>query len=51
MKGRVLAVEGGVLLILGVANIISGRIVAAAILIPLGMLALACGWALWPSDG
>ena len=48
MKQRVLAIEGGVLLLLGVASILSGRLVGAAILVGLGSLAEASAWALWP---
>jgi len=50
MKGRVLAIEAGVLLILGAANIVSGRLLGAAILLALGVLAASCAWALWPTD-
>jgi hypothetical protein len=49
MTGRVLAVEGGVLLILGATFIVSGRLLGAAILIGLASLAAACAWALWPT--
>lgn len=50
MRGRVLAAEGSILLILGMANSISGRLFAAAVLLLLGALALACAWALWPTN-
>jgi len=50
MKQGVLALEGGVLLILGVASIVSGRFLAAAILMGLAMLAAASAWALWTAD-
>jgi len=50
MKQGVLAVEGGVLLVLGVASILSGRFLAAAILMGLAMLAAASAWALWAAD-
>jgi hypothetical protein len=50
MRSRIVAAEGGVLLILGVANSITGRLFAAAVLLLLGMLALACAWALWPTN-
>jgi len=50
-KGRVLAVEGAVLLILGAAFIVSGRLLGAAILLAIGMLAASCAWALWPTSG
>jgi hypothetical protein len=46
MKHRVLAVEGGVLFLLGTASIISGRYVGAAILVGLAVLAVAAAWAL-----
>jgi hypothetical protein len=45
----VLALEGGVLLVLGVASILSGRLLGAAILVGLATLAAASAWALWPS--
>ena len=48
MKGRVLAIEAVVLLILGAANIVSGRLLGAAILLALGVLAAICAWTLWP---
>lgn len=50
MKQRVLALEGGVLLVLGVASILSGRLLGAAILVGLGMLAGASAWAFWTAD-
>ena len=50
MKQGVLAVEGGVLLLLGVASILSGRFVGAAILVGLATLAAASAWALWAAD-
>jgi hypothetical protein len=50
MKQRVLALEGGVLLVLGVASILSGRLLGAAILVGLGMLAGASAWAFWAVD-
>ena len=50
MKQRVLAVEGGVLLLLGVASILTGRLLGAAILVGLAMLAGASAWALWAAD-
>jgi len=50
MRGRILAAEGGVLAILGVAGMITGRFLGAVILIGLGGLAMACGWALRPAD-
>jgi hypothetical protein len=50
MKQGVLAVEGGVLLILGVASILSGRLLGAAILVGLATLAAASAWALWSTQ-
>lgn len=50
MRGRVLAVEGGVLLILGATFIVTGRFMGAAIVIGLASLAAACAWALRPAD-
>jgi hypothetical protein len=50
MKGRVLALEGGVLLVLGAANILSGRFLGAAVLIGIASLAAACAWAIWPTN-
>jgi hypothetical protein len=50
MKQRVLALEGGVLLLLGVANVVSGRFIGAAILVALSTLAVASAWALWAAD-
>lgn len=50
MKHRVLALEGGVLLLLGLANIINGRFLGAAILAGLAALAVAGAWALWAAN-
>ena len=50
MKPRVLAVEGGVLLLLAVASMLSGRFLGAAVLVGLGTLAAASAWALWIAD-
>jgi hypothetical protein len=50
MKSRVLAAEAGILLILGAAFVVSGRLLGAAILLALGTLAATCAWALWPTD-
>jgi hypothetical protein len=50
MKQRVLALEGGVLLILGVASILSGRFLGAAILVGLAVLAAASAWAFRAAD-
>ncbi len=47
MKQRVLALEGGVLLLLGLANIVNGRFLGAAILVGLATLAAVSAWALW----
>jgi hypothetical protein len=47
MRQRVLAVEGGVLLLLGMANVVTGRFLGAAILVGLATLAAASAWALW----
>jgi hypothetical protein len=49
VRERVLAIEGGVLLVLSTANIVSGRFLGAAILVGLASLAAAGAWALWPS--
>ena len=47
MKQRVLALEGGVLLLLGVASVLNGRFLGAAILVGLAGLAAASAWAFW----
>jgi hypothetical protein len=47
VRQRVLAIEGGVLLLLGFANIVSGRFLGAAILVGLATLAMASAWAYW----
>jgi hypothetical protein len=47
-RALVIGLEGSILLILGVANSLSGRPLAALILFGLGVLALACSWTLWP---
>jgi len=47
MKQRVLALEGGVLLLLAVASVLSGRLLGAAILVGLAALAAASAWAFW----
>jgi hypothetical protein len=49
MKQRVLALEGGVLFLLGVASILSGRLLGAAVLVALAAMAAAAAWALWPT--
>ena len=50
MRKRVLAIEGGVLLVLAAANIVSGRFLGPAILVGLASLAAASAWALWPAN-
>ena len=47
MRARILAAEGGTLIVLGAANALTGRYLASAILIALGGLAMACAWAFW----
>jgi hypothetical protein len=49
IKALIIAIEGGVLLVLGAASIVSGRLLGAAILVGLASLAAASAWALWPS--
>ncbi|HEY4871342.1 MAG TPA: hypothetical protein VIJ03_05545 [Candidatus Dormibacteraeota bacterium] len=49
IKPLIIALEGGVLLLLGTASIVSGRFVGAAILVGLASLAAASAWAIWPS--
>lgn len=39
---------GGFFLLLAVANVVTERFVAAAILLPLSLLAFACAWTLSP---
>jgi hypothetical protein len=48
LKGIVVAVEALVLLLLGAADLVSGQLLGAALLIGLALLAAACAWALWP---
>jgi hypothetical protein len=50
MSERLLMAEGGVLIVLGVAGIITGRLLGAVILIGLGGLAMACAWMLRPIE-
>lgn len=50
MRERVLAVEGGVLLVLGTANIINGRFLGAAVLIGIASVTVACAWAMWSTN-
>ena len=47
LKSLVVAVEALVLLLLGAANLVSGQLLGAAILIGIGALAAACAWAVW----
>ena len=49
IKRLVIAIESGVLLVLGVASFVSGRFLGAAILVGLASLAAASAWALWPT--
>ena len=51
LKGPAVALEALVLLVLGAANIVSGQLIGAAILVGLALLAAACAWALWPGPG
>ncbi len=51
LKGLVIAAEAVVLLLLGAANIVSGQLLGAAILVGLASLAAICAWALWPAGG
>jgi hypothetical protein len=50
MKARVLVAEGGVMVILAVASLVTGRFIGAALLLGLGLLAATSGWALWPTE-
>jgi len=50
VRGRILAAEGGLLAVLGLSFLITGRFVGAALLLVLGLLAVTCAWALWPID-
>lgn len=51
MKGsRLVALEGGALVILALANSMQGHLLAAAMLISLAILALVSAWALWPTN-
>jgi hypothetical protein len=49
VKGLVIAIEAGVLLLLGAADLVSGQFLGAAIVVGLATLAAACAWALWPA--
>ncbi len=51
LKGLIIAVEAGILLVFSIADVVSGQFVGAAILIGIASLAAACAWALWPRDG
>jgi hypothetical protein len=51
VRYRILAAEGGVLTVLGLAFIVTGRLLGASLLLGLGVLAAACAWAFWPADG
>jgi hypothetical protein len=48
VKARIFAAEGGVLAILGMAFIVSGRLLGAALLLALSLLAAACAWTVGP---
>ena len=50
MRGRILAAEGGVLAILGVTLVVTGRFLGAALLLGLSLLAVTCAWAFLPTD-
>jgi hypothetical protein len=50
VKARVLAAEGGVLALLGLAFLLTGRFLGAAVLLGLGALGATSAWALWPAD-
>src|SRR5207302_11195086 len=50
MRGRILAAEGGVLAVLGVTFMITGRFVGAALLLGLSLLAATSAWAFWPGE-
>ncbi len=49
LKGPIIAAEAVILLVLGVANIVTGQFLGAAILIAIGTLAAGCAWAFWPA--
>jgi hypothetical protein len=51
LKGRIIAVEAVVLLLLGAANVVSGQLLGAAILFGLAVLAGGSAWALLPGRG
>ena len=51
LKGLVIAVEAVVLLALGAADILSGQLLGAVIVLGIASLAAGCAWALWPDRG
>ncbi len=51
LKGLIIGAEAIVLLALGAANIVSGQLLGAAILIGIAALAAVCAWALWRAEG
>jgi hypothetical protein len=50
MRARVLAAEAGVLALLGMAFLVTGRLLGAALLLGLGLLGATSAWALWPTE-
>ena len=48
VKRAIFAIEAVVLLVLGAAELITGRLLGAAILLGIASLAAGCAWALWP---
>jgi hypothetical protein len=50
MRAKVLAAEAGVLALLGMAFLVTGRLLGAALLLGLGLLGATSAWALWPTD-
>ena len=51
LKGLIVAAEAVVMLVLAVANIVSGQFLGAVLLAGIAVLAAACAWALWPTRG
>jgi hypothetical protein len=49
LKGLIIAVEAGILLVFSVAEVVSGQFLGAAILLGIAALSAACAWALWPA--
>ena len=49
MRAWALAAEGGVLAVLGVAFIVTGRLLGAALVLGLSLLAVICAWTFWPT--